>query len=93
MSKIVKTASGLEFNQVADGETNYWLLTCPVCGEHLPLTEAMMQGTETTAHISLKHQSSYCEFGGKQPLGADLVAAIQVRLINGQSPFQNAGKP
>ena len=86
MSKLVTTADGLVFRHVRDGQKFFWMLDCPVCGEHLPLTEAMLQGEEPTFHTSLKHKSSYCEFGYEQRLGADLVAAMQVKLINSEPP-------
>ena len=87
MTQIVETNDGLKFHCVTDGNAKWFLLECPDCGEKLPLTEAMLQGTEMLVHESPNLKDHYCSFKEHKTLGQSLVAAMQANILFNATPF------
>jgi len=86
MSKIVPTKLG-RFNAVkADGE-NEFLFECPDCGEWLPMSEEILNGSAPIDHQSRTRPATFCSFAGTREFGVELVAAMQARLLVDGIPY------
>lgn len=94
MTQTVTTNSGLVFSTATDGTKTWFILTCPICGERLQLTDAMLDGKEPVTHEDANYRGAFCNFGGIKTLGAELVPAMQANLLmSNRSPFDGEVKP
>jgi hypothetical protein len=87
MSIIVKTSLG-RFRRVNTGDPanpDTWLFECPGCGQW-----AYLDADQWAGRVSVDHASAGCLGGYHEThnYGAELVAAMQARILMGEKPFE-----
>lgn len=92
MSQLVDTEFG-QFRCVTDGGRKWFLLECPVCGEMLPMNEETLAGRSPITHESRHYPGSFCDFAGTHKLGAALLSTMQARVLTGDKPYHDEGRP
>jgi len=81
MSRIVDTDEG-SFRHVADGAIGWWLWECPKCNERQPID---LDNSITVPCVKCGHEG--------QNLGRSLVSHMQARVLVGDAPTHDEGKP